>query len=62
MAEAALVAVVTFGLGRFMHVSPQLVWQAPLSFALVFACAAALVMPPWPLLDSARRLRIVAFV
>ena len=61
LAEAALVAVAAFGLGRFMHVSPQLVWQAALSFALVFLAVAALAMIPWRRLDGARRLRIVAF-
>jgi arylsulfatase A-like enzyme len=61
LAEAALVALVTFGLGRFMHVSPQLVWQAPLSFALVFLGLTAVVLLPWPRLDGERRLRLIGF-
>jgi arylsulfatase A-like enzyme len=61
LAEAALVALVTFGLGRFMHVSPQLVWQAPLSFALVFLGLAVVGLLPWPRLDGERRLRLIAF-
>ena len=61
LTEAALVAVVAFGLGRFMHVSPQLVWQAPLVYAIVFLFFAALVVLPWPFLDAKRRLRTLAF-
>ena len=61
LAEAALVALAAFVLGRFMHVSPQLVWQAPLSFAIVFVCFAGLVMFPWPRLNGRLRLRGLVF-
>ena len=61
LAEAALVAVAAFGLGRFMHVSPQLIWQAPVSFAIVFAALAGLLMLPWRRLTAPLRLRLLAF-
>src|SRR5690606_37061883 len=41
--------------------SPQLVWQAPTVYAIVFLFFAASIMLPWPFLDAKRRLRILAF-
>jgi arylsulfatase A-like enzyme len=43
LVELALLAVAKFGLGRFMHLNPQIVWLAPVTYTLLFLVVAGLV-------------------
>lgn len=41
IAEVSGLAAAKFGLGRFLHVTPQIVWMAPASYAAAFATIGA---------------------
>lgn len=42
IAEVSGLAVAKFGLGRFLHVTPQIVWMAPATYAAAFAAIGAI--------------------
>lgn len=62
LGEVTLLGIAKFGLGRFTHLNPQLVWLAPLGYALLFTLLAALAMLVGRRADRDLVVRIVSFL
>jgi len=60
--EVSLLGVARYGLGRFTHLNPQVVWMAPLSYALLFAAFAALIVLAGRRASPIVRLRALALI
>jgi arylsulfatase A-like enzyme len=62
LVEVALLGVARFGLGRFTHLNPQVVWMAPVSYALVFALLTGVILAVGFKAPRIAVLRTIAFV